>query len=229
MANVIREDVIKVGFDTDFSELTQLTKEFDSLKKMASGGVGGDAFDELKENAKQASKGTDGLKDKLKGIASVTVTKLTGGLEKIADKLTTIGKKAAVAAYNGLKKVAGISFKVLTAGIMGATTAVGALVAGAVNAYADYEQLVGGVDTLFKDSSGTVQKNANDAFKTAGLSANQYMDTVTSFSASMINSVGGDTAKAAELSDMAIKDMADNSNKLCDPNISEFSSWQLCD
>lgn len=84
----------------------------------------------------------------------------------------------------------------------------------AVKSFADYEQLVGGVDTLFKDASETVQKYADRAFQTAQISANEYMSTVTSFSASLIQSLGGDTAKAAEYADQAIIDMADNANKM---------------
>jgi phage-related protein len=83
-----------------------------------------------------------------------------------------------------------------------------------IAAYADFEQLVGGVDTLFGDSSQTVQNYAANAFKTAGMSANEYMETVTGFSASLIQSLGGDTAKAAQVADMAITDMADNANKM---------------
>ena len=83
-----------------------------------------------------------------------------------------------------------------------------------VAAYADYEQLVGGVDTLFGESSQTVQGYAENAFKTAGMSANEYMETVTGFSASLIQSLGGDTEKAAQVADMAITDMADNANKM---------------
>lgn len=83
-----------------------------------------------------------------------------------------------------------------------------------ISAYADYEQLVGGVETLFKDSSGKVMEYANDAYKTAGLSANEYMETVTGFSASLISSLGGDTEKAAEYANMAITDMSDNANKM---------------
>ena len=83
-----------------------------------------------------------------------------------------------------------------------------------ISAYADYEQLVGGVETLFKDSSGKVLEYANDAYKTAGLSANEYMETVTGFSASLISSLGGDTEKAAKYADMAITDMSDNANKM---------------
>jgi phage-related protein/uncharacterized protein YukE len=80
--------------------------------------------------------------------------------------------------------------------------------------FADYEQLVGGVDTLFKDSSQKLQDYANGAYKTAGLSANDYMETVTSFSASLISSLGGDTEKAVKYADMAITDMSDNANKM---------------
>jgi phage-related protein/predicted nucleic acid-binding Zn-ribbon protein len=84
----------------------------------------------------------------------------------------------------------------------------------ALNSYADYEQLIGGVETLFKDSAGVVEGYANNAYKTAGLSANQYMETVTSFSASLLQSLNNDTAKSAEVADMAITDMVDNANKM---------------
>ena len=84
----------------------------------------------------------------------------------------------------------------------------------ALDSYADYEQLVGGVETLFKDNASTVEDYANNAYKTAGLSANDYMETVTSFSASLLQSLNGDTAKSAQVADMAITDMADNANKM---------------
>ena len=111
---------------------------------------------------------------------------------------------------SGLKTVAKVS-----AATMGAMAAgVAKVVKDATAAYADYEQLVGGVETLFKQSSDTVLQYADNAYKTAGLSANQYMETVTSFSASLLQSLGGDTAKAAKQADKAITDMADNSNKM---------------
>ena len=84
----------------------------------------------------------------------------------------------------------------------------------AVQSYAQYEQLVGGVDTLFGESSKKVQEYANNAFKTSGMSANQYMETVTSFSASLIQSLDGDTAQASEVANRAIIDMSDNANKM---------------
>lgn len=84
----------------------------------------------------------------------------------------------------------------------------------AVEGFAEYEQLSGGVETLFKTSSNAVMEYANNAYKTAGLSANEYMSTVTSFSASLLNSLGGDTEKAAEYADRAVVSMADNANKM---------------
>lgn len=92
--------------------------------------------------------------------------------------------------------------------------AVTGIVGGAVGAYADYEQLVGGVETLFKGSASKVQKYAKESFKTTGLSANQYMETVTSFSASLLQGLDGNTEIAAELANTAITDMADNANKM---------------
>lgn len=83
-----------------------------------------------------------------------------------------------------------------------------------IQGFAEQEQLIGGVDTLFKESSKQVQQYANEAYKTAGLSANEYMETVTSFSASLLQSLGGDTAAAAKKADQAIMDMSDNANKM---------------
>ena len=103
-------------------------------------------------------------------------------------------------------------------GLVGVVKSVGSalLNAGksAIDSYANYEQLIGGVETLFKDSSGIVENYANNAYKTAGLSANDYMETVTSFSASLLQSLKNDTSKSAEVADMAITDMADNANKM---------------
>lgn len=84
----------------------------------------------------------------------------------------------------------------------------------AISSYAEYEQLVGGVETLFKGSAGKVQEYAANAYKTAGMSANEYMSTVTSFSASLLQSLGGDTEKAAEYANQALTDMSDNANKM---------------
>ena len=112
------------------------------------------------------------------------------------------------------EKVGAVAVKVAKAGAIAAATALATTSTMAVKAYADYEQLVGGVETLFKDSSGKLMEYANNAYKTAGLSANEYMETVTSFSASLLQSLGGDTEKAADYADMAITDMSDNANKM---------------
>lgn len=95
-----------------------------------------------------------------------------------------------------------------------AAEGIGQIAKNAVGAYADFEQFVGGIDTLFKDSSQTVQTYADNAYKTAGVSANKYMDTATSFAGALLQSLGNDTAAAAEYADLAIRDMADNSNKM---------------
>lgn len=139
------------------------------------------------------------------------------------------------------KAVAGLA-KATAAGVAAASAGVVALTKAAVSSYADYEQLVGGVQTLFglggqsleeyaksvgksaEEAMGdynaliegqmTVLANADNAYKTAGLSANEYMETVTSFSAALIASLDGDTAAAANKADMAITDMSDNANKM---------------
>lgn len=126
-------------------------------------------------------------------------------LSKIANTADEIGAKAqkVADATSGLSKVAGVGL-----------AAAGGAVVKIVDAYADSEQLIGGVETLFKDSAGEIKRAAANAYQTAGLSANEYMETVTSFSASLISSLAGDTRKAASYADMAITDMADNANKM---------------
>lgn len=111
----------------------------------------------------------------------------------------------------GTLKTVGVAMGACVAAAAAAAVSLGKAV---VEAYGEYEQLVGGVDTLFKDSSAALQEYANNAYKTAGMSANDYMSTVTSFSASLISSLGGDTEAAVKYADMAITDMADNANKM---------------
>ena len=119
---------------------------------------------------------------------------------------------------NGLGSRLGAAFgtmgKALVAGLAAAGAAMGAIGAQAFEAYGEFEQLAGGIDTLFGDTSGKVMENAANAFQTAGMSANQYMETVTGFSASLLQSLGGDTEAAAAYADMAIVDMSDNANKM---------------
>ena len=111
---------------------------------------------------------------------------------------------------NGLKTAA----KIGTAAVTAASTAVVALAKNAVENFAEYEQLVGGVDTLFKESSQKLQNYAKEAYKTAGMSANEYMANATAFSASLISSLGGDTEKAADYANRAMVSMSDNANKM---------------
>lgn len=111
-------------------------------------------------------------------------------------------------------KVFGAVAKVSVAAFSAAATGIGLLTKKSVESYADYEQLVGGVETLYGDFASTVMGYAQGAFMTAGKSVNDYMETAIKSSAAMINSLGGDQAKAAELTNMAITDMADNVNKM---------------
>ncbi len=150
---------------------------------------------------------------KLFGTIAINNSDAIKGIEETGHKATalanTMGK-----AFGKIGDLAVSCGKTVAKGLAVSAVAMGTLIKGSVKQYAEYEQLVGGVDTLFKESSKTVQKYANNAFKTAGMSANDYMSTVTSFSASLLQSLKGDTAKAAEVADMAITDMADNANKM---------------
>lgn len=142
----------------------------------------------------------------------ITVDKsgLTKGLDdakketnKFADALKSAGATGA--------KVLGAS---IVAGATASAVAITKMAGSAINAYADMEQLKGGVETLFKESADAVIENANRAYMTAGISANEYMEQATSFSASLLQSLEGDTVQASKITDMAIQDMADNMNKM---------------
>lgn len=128
------------------------------------------------------------------------------GLKKAGSMFKNFGSSVA--------KIGATTAKITGAAITATSGAVTALAKMATDSYAQYEQLVGGVDTLFKESSNRVQQYAKEAYKTAGISANEYMETVTSFSASLLQSLDGDTQKAADAADMAIRDMSDNANKM---------------
>lgn len=133
--------------------------------------------------------------DKAREEGEKTESKLASAFGKIGNAALAVGKLVAT-------------------GMAAAGAAIGALVKESIDAYADYEQLVGGVETLFKESAEEVQKYAENAYKTAGMSANEYMETVTGFSASLLQSLNGDTAAAAEKANLAITDMSDNANKM---------------
>lgn len=133
-------------------------------------------------------------------------TEANKGIDEVGQKTSGLWEK--------LKSGLATAGKVAVAGVAAGTAALGTLGTKAVEAYADYEQLVGGVETLFKDSQDQVMDYANNAYKTAGLSANEYMETVTSFSASLLQSLDGDTSAAADKANLAITDMSDNANKM---------------
>lgn len=130
------------------------------------------------------------------------VSGVNSGISKLSGKFVKIGKVGTAA------------LKGTVAAVSATSVAIGGLVAKSTQAYSSYEQLVGGVDTLFKKSSKKVQEYANQAYKTAGLSSNEYMETVTSFSATLLQGLGGDTEKASKKANKAIIDMSDNANKM---------------
>lgn len=146
---------------------------------------------------------TSGITSAVKKELSNVEKEMTGTGSKLTGAFSNLGQKTGAALKVGL----------MAAGAAAVGGAV-ALVKNAISEFANYEQLVGGVDTIFKGSSEQVQQYAANAFKTAQISANQYMETVTSFSASLIQSLGGDTEKAAKYADQAIIDMSDNANKM---------------
>ena len=152
------------------------------------------ALDEAEREMDDVSDSADDMGEEIDDAAD-SADKSSGKFEKLGGVLKGIG-----AAMGAVAVAAGA-----------AAVSLGKEV---IAAYADYEQLVGGVDTLFKESSQELQTYAANAYKTAGMSANDYMETVTSFSASLIQSLGGDTEAAVKYADMAITDMADNANKM---------------
>ena len=130
------------------------------------------------------------------------IIKIKGDDNDFKSKLQSLGKAVST------------TMKATVAAVGAASAGIAALGTACINAYADYEQLAGGVETLFKDSAELVHSYADNAYQTAGMSANAYMDTVTSFSASLLQSLGGDTDAAAKAANQAIIDMADNANKM---------------
>lgn len=157
--------------------------------------------------------------------AQAALNRMQGDLRSTASELQNMddemdgGTKKALSFGDVLKAniasdfiVSGI--KAMASAIKEAASALAELGKQSIMGFAEKEQLIGGVDTLFKESSAQVQQYANEAYKTAGLSANEYMETVTSFSASLLQSMGGDTQAAAEKANRAITDMSDNANKM---------------
>lgn len=127
---------------------------------------------------------------------------------------SSLGSKVVSGFGSTIKKGFALAAKAGIATISAASAGIGAIVKSSASAYADYEQNIGGVETLFKDNADTIVKYASEAYKTAGISANDYMQNVTSFSASLLQGLGGDTAQAAEIANEAMVDMSDNANKM---------------
>lgn len=142
--------------------------------------------DDYEKGVEKAKGGASSLMDVFSGTLLGNV--VSDGLRTVANGITEIGKNAANMAVSIGKA--------------------------SLDSYADYEQLVGGVETLYKDSAGIIENYAKDAYKNVGLSANDYMETSTSFAAALVSSLSGDTEKAAEMANTAISDMSDNANKM---------------
>ena len=151
-----------------------------------------------------------------KGVLSNALSKVVNAASTVAGKLggESLGESLSSGFSTMQLAIGNVIGNVLTSAIQSAAGAAKEAFSQAFQGYADFQQLEGGVETLFKDSAGIVKENAKNAFETAGMSANEYMETVTNFSASLISSLGGDTEKAAALSDQALKDMSDNANKM---------------
>lgn len=207
-----------------------LSSPYEKAKKKVA-----DLSDEFSKSAKETgivADGTEKLTDKIEDAgerASSAENELddySGSVKKSgeqADEAETRTQKFANALKKGVveaAKLAGEALKVTFAAMSVAAVGVGKILQSSITSYGEYEQLVGGVETLFSNLDGTISaapevlKNAENAYKTAGMSANQYMETVTSFSAALVSSLEGDYSKAAKISDMAITDMSDNANKM---------------
>lgn len=168
----------------------KVTADISSLEK---------SFKSAQDSAKSLQKSLDSL-DKGSSFKN-----LGSSLDAVGSKISSVGDGIS-AVSDKVSSIGGSLTGMFTAPIAAGLTSI-------VSATADIEQSIGGVETLFKDSAGTVVANAKKAFSTVGVSANQYMEQVTSFSASLLQSLGGDTEKAASYADRAMKDMADNANK----------------
>lgn len=212
-------------------EYKQAVIELDRIKAAS-----GESSDEYKKQAaavdklgKELAESTEELNESKSAMAALkseinasqkTIKNTEKALDGLGNEAQESGEKAKKGSegYTVMKNVlANLATKAITSALNGLRQLGAAVVdvgKQAVDSYANYEQLVGGVETLFKDSAPIVEQYANNAFKTAGMSANQYMDTVTSFSASLLQGLNGDTAKAAKVADQAITDMSDNANKM---------------
>ena len=177
-----------------------------------------DKLETLKEAQRQMgdyNSLTDAQKESYRAL-SIEIAKSEGALKNMNTELKGMNKLDLSKVKDTLKKIGDVALDVVkkvgqvTAAVGGAMAGV---VAAGVKSFAELEQNAGGIETLFGDNAQKVMDNAAKAFQTAGVSANEYMKGVTSFSASLLQSLGGDTAKAADIADMAFQDMSDNANK----------------
>ena len=180
----------------------------------------GSAFSSL--SSKVTSAGRSAF-SRLPSVVQSGVSRAFSGVGKVASGALGKLRSSTSSSCEGVKKnfsdmASGVSTSMASIVKVVASAAIGGAIVNlgkqALDAYASWEQLVGGVDTLFGDASAQVQQYAANAYRTAGMSANTYMETVTGFSASLLQGLGGDTAKAAEIADMAVTDMSDNANKM---------------
>ena len=195
-------------------ELKRFNEENGKTKVGQTFTAGKAAIDDFKKRVSEATEKFKPLTSAAKNVAKAAGEITFKAAKASAEAFAKTTEKAMSASLNAVKSytkaLVGAATTISTAAAAGVT----AITKSAVDQFGNYEQLVGGVETLFKDSSSKVEKYANDAYKSAGLSANDYMETVTAFSASLLQSLGGDTDKAADKADMAIRDMSDNANKM---------------
>ena len=214
-ANDEQMRVLTAQYDRQRSSLDNLAAELEAVKQEygeTSKEVG--AAQNAYNRQYQALASTENAMNKTRASTAnlkKQLSDLETGVDDVGDAMDDAGEKTL--SFGDILK-ADLLADAIKSGLKAIASGIKSLIGGAVEGYAEYEQLVGGVETLFKDSSKTVQDYANNAYKTAGLSANEYMETVTSFSASLLQSMGNDTQAAAQKANVAITDMSDNANKM---------------
>ena len=211
-SEALRNKINSLGeqYESASKEVDDLTKQFN--RSVQETGETSKETQELAEKLAEAEKDAGSLKKEMDRLGK-SLGDTGDDAEKAKKKADGFGS-AWKKALTKLKPAAATAVKALAAVTAAAAAAFGAVVKQSVEDYSDYEQLVGGVETLFKNSSDKVVSYANNAYKTAGMSANEYMETVTSFSASLLQGLGGDTEAASVIADQAITDMSDNANKM---------------
>lgn len=211
-SEALRNKINSLGeqYESASKEVDDLTKQFN--RSVQETGETSKETQELAAKFAEAEKEAGSLKKEM--------DRLGKSMDDAGDDAEDAGEKSGgflSKLKNGLSQLSPVASAVVK-GLAAVTAAAAAVFTSVAKQsivdYSDYEQLVGGVETLFKSSSDKVIAYANNAYKTAGLSANAYMETVTSFSASLLQGLGGDTEAASVIADQAITDMSDNANKM---------------